>query len=326
MSFILIIGTDEDPHVMSVCSFLLKNKSDFLILNPYKGSSYSITYKYNPLKIEIESKGLIIDSKDITAVWWRLKPNLNDSPKNLDQFEQQKFLNREWHMCLDPLRYFLKDRFWINQRESDLLSRNKPYQLNLAKDIGFNIPEGIISNNYKKIIETIEPFDRFIYKPLSYYIVLPNQVLYSSLMSPVEVTQKRKNIEQAPCIFQQYIEKDFELRVTIVGKAVFAVKIHSQKNKKTEFDWRIDQLHIEYELFKIPKVIENKLFKLHEAFGLFFGAYDFIVDVNGGFHFLEVNPAGQWLWIEDKLNLNISYHIASALMSNEKINEVGTNS
>lgn len=162
------------------------------MLNPHKGSSYSITYTYDPLRIQIESNGRSVEASDIHAVWWRLKPNLTDPPKNTEQFEQQKFLHREWHMSLDPLRYFLKDRFWINKRESDLLARNKPYQLNLAKEAGFNIPEGIISNNSEKILETVERFDRFIYKPLSYYIIPPNQVLYSSVMSVEEVIQKKE--------------------------------------------------------------------------------------------------------------------------------------
>ena len=313
MSNILIVGDVEDAHVTSVCSFLKKQKDSFFVLNPHKGSSYSITYHYNPLRIEIESDGHFIDASDIDAVWWRLKPNLIDPPKNSEEFEQQKFLHREWHMSLDPLRYFLKDCFWINPRESDLMARNKPYQLNLAQEIGFKIPNGIISNNSKKILKKVEGFDRFIYKPLSYYILPPDQVLYSSVMSKEEVVEKRKNIEQAPCIFQQYLEKDFELRITIVGEKIFAVKIHSQKNKKTEFDWRKDQLHVEYELFELPKKISRKLLELHRAFGLFYGAYDFIVDRIGNYHFLEVNPAGQWLWMEEILHLNISEQLAKAL-------------
>ena len=313
MACVLIVGDIEDPHVDSVCSFLKKNQDTFFVLNPHKGSSYSITYNYNPLRIQIESNGHSLEASDIDAVWWRLKPNLTHPPKNVEEFEQQKFLHREWQMSLDPLRYFLKDCFWINRRESDLMVRNKPYQLSLAQDIGFNIPEGIISNNSHSILKTVERFDRFIYKPLSYYILPPDQVLYSSVMSKEELVEKRKNIEQAPCIFQQYLEKDFELRITIVGEKIFAVKIHSQKNEKTEFDWRKDQLHVEYELFELPKKISRKLMALHKAFGLFYGAYDFIVDRSGDYHFLEVNPAGQWLWIEEILQLNISEYLAKAL-------------
>ena len=82
-------------------------------------------------------------------------------------------------------------------------------------------------------------------------------------------------------VFQEYIDKDFELRITIVGDNIFPIKINSQINKATQFDWRKDQLNIEYELFKLPKEIKNKLLKLHKEFKIFYGAYDFIVNPKG---------------------------------------------
>lgn len=314
MPYILIIGDEEDPHVASVCTFLKTNKVDFFILNPYKGSSNSITYTFNPLQILGTSNGREVNLSEITAVWWRLKPNLVSFPENKDDFERQKFLLREWQLTLEPLKHFLKDCFWINRREADSLVRNKPYQLEMAHQNGFNIPKGIISNNSPFVQETVAKFDQFIYKPLSYFIVPPDQVLYSCIMTEEEVRKKSKNIEQAPCIFQEYLDKDFELRITVVGDQVFPVKINSQKNSKTKFDWRKDQTHVEYELFVLPEELKTKLLRLHREFKIVYGAYDFIVDPKGTYHFLEVNPAGQWLWMEEILGLNISETIANALI------------
>jgi D-alanine-D-alanine ligase-like ATP-grasp enzyme len=65
----------------------------------------------------------------------------------------------------------------------------------------------------------------------------------------------------------------------------------------------------------LPKGIERKLINLHQKFEIFFGAYDFIVDPKGEYFFLEVNPSGQWLWMEEKLNLTISESVAEALMN-----------
>lgn len=44
-----------------------------------------------------------------------------------------------------------------------------------------------------------------------------------------------------------------------------------------------------------------------------FGAFDFIVDKDGSWIFLEINPNGQWLWLENKLDLNISSSILKVL-------------
>lgn len=313
MSYILIIGDEEDPHVSSVCKILKKKNANYLILNPYKGSENSLTYTFNPLEIQMNSNGKSIKSSEITSVWWRLKPNIISTAENKDDFERQKFILREWQLTLEPLKHFLKDCFWINRREADSLVRNKPYQLEMAHQNGFNIPKGIISNNSTFVQEKVAKFDQFIYKPLSYFIVPPDRVLYSSFMTEKELNQKSKNIEQAPCIFQEYLDKDFELRITLVGDQVFPVKINSQKNSKTKFDWRKDQTHVEYELFVLPAEIEAKLLILHKEFKIFYGAYDFIVDPDGQYHFLEVNPAGQWLWMEEILGLNISATIADSL-------------
>jgi len=317
MPHILIIGDEDDPHVTSVCKYLKNKKADYFILNPLHGQINTLTYAFDPLEILISYKENSISYSDITAVWWRFKPLLTNYPKDIGEFETQNFIRREWQLTLEPLKHYLKDCFWINRRESDSLVRNKPYQLDLAVQHGFKIPKGIISNNYPSIAEITDGFEKFLYKPLSYFIIPPDRVLYSSMMTAKELAVKKKNIELAPCIFQEYIEKDFEVRITIVGTTVFPVKINSQKHHKTKFDWRKDQQKLEYETLDLSPEFTSQLLKLHDTFGIFYGAYDFIVSPDGTYHFLEVNPAGQWLWLERAVDLNISERIADALI-NEK--------
>jgi len=317
MPNILIIGDEDDPHVSEVCNALKNGKVNYFILNPFKGEINTLTYTFDPLEILISYKEKSISYSDITAVWWRFKPLLTNYPKTIGEFETQSFIKREWQLTLEPLKHYLKECFWINKRDSDSLARNKPYQLDLAVQNGFKIPKGIISNNSPFINETVNDFEKFLYKPLSYFIIPPDRILYSSLMTTKELAVKKNNIELAPCIFQEYIEKDFEVRITIVGTTIFPVKINSQKHHKTKFDWRKDQQKLEYEILDLSPEFTSQLLKLHSAFGIFYGAYDFIVSPDGTFHFLEVNPAGQWLWLERAMNLNISESIADALIKGE---------
>ena len=317
MPCILIIGDQEDPHVETVSAILKKKNARYIVLNPYKYGVDTITYNYAPLQIQLSSTDGTISGHEVTSVWWRLKPNLISNADNKSDFERQKFLLREWVLTLEPLKHFLKDSFWMNRREVDSLVRNKPYQLAIAHENDFKIPKGIISNDIGAVKDKTSKFKRFIYKPLSYFIVPPDQVLYSSFMTHEDVEKKTKNIAQAPCIFQEYIDKNFELRITVVGKKVFAVKINSQKNSKTKFDWRKDQIGVGYEIFVLPTLIQEKLLRLHRKFRLYYGAYDFIVDVQGEYHFLEVNPGGQWLWMEQILKIEISQAIADALIQEQ---------
>lgn len=59
--------------------------------------------------------------------------------------------------------------------------------------------------------------------------------------------------------------------------------------------------------------IEAKIQALMKEFGLIYGAFDFIVTPDGRHVFLEVNPAGHYMWIESKLGLPITAALADVL-------------
>jgi glutathione synthase/RimK-type ligase-like ATP-grasp enzyme len=155
-----------------------------------------------------------------------------------------------------------------------------------------------------------------IYKPLSYLIIPSDHlILYANLLSNEELVAASQNISRAPSIYQEYIEKDYELRITVIGEDIYPVKIYSQTNENTIIDWRKDQLNLEYELVSLDPEFEESLRNLHNNFNLIYGAYDFIVTPKGEHVFLEVNPVGQWLWLEEELGLDISQSIADLLSS-----------
>ena len=202
MSYILIIGDKEDSHIQVISRILEENNHTPIIFNPYKGAKNAITYTYNPFRILIQTGDLSVDANQIKSVWWRLKPNITSAPDCRDEFERVKFIQREWGLTLEPLKYFLKNCFWINRRDADSLTRNKPFQLERAQQNGFKIPKSIISNNSGLVQEKTKDFNKAIYKPLSYFIVPPDRILYSSMMSQAEISEKSANIEQLRVYFK----------------------------------------------------------------------------------------------------------------------------
>jgi glutathione synthase/RimK-type ligase-like ATP-grasp enzyme len=311
---ILIIGDETDPHVLSVCKFLDEHNARVIVLNPAEGKSANIAYSFSPFKILISDADKTISCEEIDAVWWRLKPNARCNPTNMSEAATENFIAREWQMALEPLSYFLKDCYWLNKRSADLLLRNKPYQLYQAGLHGFALPNTVIGNNYNFIAEASEQFEEIMYKPLGYFNSTDGKLLFSNKMSRGELSESRENIVIAPCIFQNYVDKDHELRITVVDKSIFAVKIHSQENELSKSDWRRNQFDLKYEVVELEKCFEEKLLKFHKSIDLVYGAYDFIVDQNGDHVFLEVNPVGQWLWLERKLGIQISQQIADTLL------------
>jgi hypothetical protein len=119
-----------------------------------------------------------------------------------------------------------------------------------------------------------------------------------------------------PSIFQPYVAKEFELRIVVVGKKLFACAIHSQQSVRSREDWRrYDLEHTPHEPYTLPDDIATKLLLLMERLGLVFGSIDMIVTPSGEYIFLEVNPNGQFDWIAKLTGMPIYEHLAAMLIA-----------
>jgi glutathione synthase/RimK-type ligase-like ATP-grasp enzyme len=111
-------------------------------------------------------------------------------------------------------------------------------------------------------------------------------------------------VKYSPTFFQEYVPKELEIRITVVGDKVFPIAIHSQKNVLTVDDWRRDQKgDLKYSHHELPPNVEDKCRRLLKEFGLQFGAIDMILTPKRDYYFLEINPNGQWAWIEEVSSL-----------------------
>lgn len=112
-----------------------------------------------------------------------------------------------------------------------------------------------------------------------------------------------------PAILQPQLEKDFDLRITVVGKQVFPVAILSQQHAETSIDWRTwdisEGIDLRHEPFDLPTEISEQCLALNRRLGLNFSCIDMVLTKGGEFVFLEVNPNGQWAWIESLVGLPI---------------------
>lgn len=78
-------------------------------------------------------------------------------------------------------------------------------------------------------------------------------------------------------------------------------------------DWRSDYDALTYQVIEPPADVVQGVKNLMSTLGLRFGALDFLVTRTGEWYFLEINPNGQWAWIEQETGLAISSAIADAL-------------
>jgi glutathione synthase/RimK-type ligase-like ATP-grasp enzyme len=225
------------------------------------------------------------------------------------------FCTREWRHALEPLEVLLGGAKWVNPRAVDRRVRYKPAQLHLAQEFGFDIPDTLISNDSAAVVEFLKNHGGDgIYKPLTWYFEFPDKILFTNPVNTEFIERNGASVERAPGIFQPLLPKAFELRITVVNERVFPVRINSQALDGAQLDWRRKQLDLAYEPYPLTPSFQERLVAFHRSLGLVYGAYDFIVTPEDKPVFLEVNPSGQWLWIEEHTRCPISEAVAESLI------------
>ncbi len=189
-------------------------------------------------------------------------------------------------------------------------TENKIFQLIYAQKNDILTPKSFIGNNdsFKSINNPR------VIKPISIGKIATENGIAVIQTNVMRENDQYDDIELTPIYVQEYIEKDFEVRITVVDDDFYAVKIVSDNL----IDWRAGDNNC-YELIDTPSEIKKCVKKMMCDFELRFGAVDYVVDKDGRWFFLEINPNGQWQWLECNLNLTISDSIINLLLGEKKL-------
>ena len=251
----------------------------------------------NEWQIKSECWDTVITPLNIQSIYYR-KPMFPD----LEEYEQDywQLITRDIHTVVTGL---------VNSFGKRVLSRphllaraeNKVFQLSYTIRNSIPIPISNIGNDNYDLSRFI--LNKSIIKPLSVGKAITESgcELYQTTM----LQDFEGDISMTPIYLQEYVEKAYEVRITIINRHIYSVRIDCDD----KIDWRKDYSSHEYALIKIPESVEHMCLTMLDDFGLVFGAFDFIVNTQGQWIFLEVNPNGQWLWLEKALNLDISNNI-----------------
>jgi len=194
------------------------------------------------------------------------------------------------------------EAFWVNPLKSDPRAALKAPQLAAAVRAGLNVPRTLISNDPSRIRSFLKELrGRTVYKPFQASQWEDEGLMAVLLTSEVAVEDLPSDdtLRLTPGIFQEKIDKAHELRVTIMGAHVVTARLLSQESAATRLDWRMPGTKIRVEPDRLPEEVERACRRLMRDLGIVFGCFDFIVTPEGAHVFLEVNPAGQFLWIEE---------------------------
>jgi glutathione synthase/RimK-type ligase-like ATP-grasp enzyme len=314
MHVIQIYGCRTDPHVASVAQHLQADGCASRILDIFDPTSDGLSETITP-RLELSLAAAINDSQQPRVIWWRIKPAFYISTTSIVSYYNQQFAFAEWMATLNYMSALHKDCAWVNPRASSRIASNKIHQLEVASRLGFTVPRTVFTNNAKTVLNFISSLNggACIHKTITPYICPDARQKYTGFIDAGTVSTYAKEIESCPSIYQEHIKPKYELRITAVEDQFYAVRIN--KKNAAEPDWRNEMMDDIYEPYELCDSFRDKLASLQRAFGLVFGAYDFVVTEDGDVVYLEVNPAGQWLWLEEKLDLPISHALAQCLIS-----------
>ncbi len=268
----------------------------------------------DPVHQEIEFKGpsLHFHIEDVSAAYFR-RPSIPFPEPVIGAY--RNYVWREWNAFLKALCAMVGDR-WFNHPNAILLAEDKVRQLGLANQVGFSVPETVVTNDLNSVRELQVNF-ALVAKPLKQALLEEgdnSSVLFTSRIDELS-DDDLASIALCPAIFQQLIPKEVDLRVTVVGSSVFTVAIHSQETEETKVDWRRgSNPSLRHEIVTLPDEIAELCIEIVRLQGLRFGAIDLVRDKDGKIWFLECNPNGQWAWIENRTGLPISACIANEML------------
>ncbi|MGH3686865.1 MAG: ATP-grasp ribosomal peptide maturase [Pseudonocardiaceae bacterium] len=204
---------------------------------------------------------------------------------------------------------------WIDHPSAVADASYKPRQLRVAAQCGLNVPRSLVTNVGARAREfAAEVGDAVVYKSLSTGVVTEAdelRIVYTSRLTADDLDDGA--IALCCHLFQEWVPKAFDVRLTVVGDRFFAVAVHSG-SPETEVDWRCRYDELRYEVREAPGEVRYGVRAYLREFGLIFGAFDFSVTPDGRWWFLECNPAGQWGWIAEETGLPIAGAIADELV------------
>jgi hypothetical protein len=212
------------------------------------------------------------------------------------------------------------DALWVNHPDRNRVAESKPLQLRAASAVGFDVPQSLITNDRTAVEEFIDAHrGGVICKPLmSGRVPLSDddQLFFTSRVAPESVSLTDLGAE--PYLFQELIRKLYGIRVTVIGDEVLAVRIDSQQSEETSTDWRRGHPgELDHTPIDLPDEVGAACVALSRRFDRQFGAIDLARRPDGSYVFFEVNPNGQWAWVEQRTSLPLRARMADLLLSRE---------
>jgi glutathione synthase/RimK-type ligase-like ATP-grasp enzyme len=331
---IVIVTEQYDPHADDILLLLREMGHEPARVHTAdipQHTSLSLSYDGANWKNILQTRKRTIPLEEVRSIWWR-RPAPVQLPETLTA-DEKAFAHSELTQALTGMWEMLEHScYWVSFPINIRKASHKISQLHLASRLGLSIPRTLVSTDQDSVQPFYEACDRqMIYKTLGnshpaslrsgssiaeqwkYSREHPNEnflrLIYTTPIREQDLT-RLDTVRLAPGFFQEYIPKRVELRVTVIGDEIFTAELHSQVHEETRHDWRHYEVDTPTYEHQLPTEIAEKCMALTKAYGLNFSSSDMILTPDGRYVFLEMNPNGQFLWVQERVP---SLHMREAM-------------
>ena len=248
-----------------------------------------------------------VDLRDAHVGWWRrVRPYAVD--QSIADPTMRAFAESETAQAVNGMLDSLPC-VWVNPRALDEIAHRKPVQWTAAQQVGLCLPRTLVTNQPAAARSFISEMGagKTVFKA---FLAIHEEWRETRVIEPSDLEQL-ESVRYAPVIFQEYIE-GVDLRITVVGDEIFAAEIDA-RNTSYPYDMRMVVGQASVKRVDLPAELKKTLLDLQRRLGLFYGAIDMRRTPAGDYYFFEVNPAGQWLFIEQRTGMPISQAVADLL-------------
>lgn len=312
---ILFLTNSQDVTSDYLCDQLAKEKVPFLRYNTDLDCKKTIfLYRDNKPHMKWGINSLHVE--EISAIVYR-RPKPLQIGEKLDSHTREHTVG-EWSEAIEGFLAHVNEKLWINHPARNCMASHKIEQLTCAKNCGLAVPSTIVTNDPI----SAENFLRSrtcgaIIKPLaSGFIERENcdTIIYTHTFEEQHFKLLGK-IRECPVMFQSQIPKVLDVRVTVLDSMIVAVALQGRNEDGTQrLDIRRDNMvDVKYSLIEVPPKISASIILMLETYKLRFAALDFGITETGEWFFFEINPNGQWAWLDICANAKIAKVFISKL-------------
>jgi glutathione synthase/RimK-type ligase-like ATP-grasp enzyme len=309
---LLIVTNREDRTADWLIVELHRRDAPFVRFNTedYPGST-ALRWSPHASVLKLRAHDVALD--EVTSVWYRRPvpppPDLtiDTARARWAQTEAREALEGVWRTL---------DARWVNHPDRNIAASSKPAQLSAAERLGFRVPETLMTNDADAARRFVErqPSGAVVKPLLSGRLTVDGEeklFFTTRLMPGQQVPWDRLGRE--PYLFQAFVDKRADIRVTVIGDQAHAVAIDSQQHPDTRTDFRrTDPTRLPHQPIELPADVRDRCVELVHSFGCLFGAID-LAETADGYWFFENNPSGQWAWIEQITGLPLRRRLADLL-------------